>query len=664
DTLSDVTTYTYGGTGAGCASCSNSGGDNLTSITDAKGHTTTYQYDTKGRLTKETDYLGNVIAYTYDAKGNLVSKRDANGSTIQYAYDQLNRLTKKTYPDTTQETYMYNLQGSLSYVSNQYISYTFSYDAKGRLLTVKDGGGQATSIAYEYDKMGNKISMSMDGNKINYAYDSNNRLTSITDPVVRSFSFAYDKAGRRLNLAFPNGVTTKYSYDTSGRLTNLLTQNSQLQTLNSYTYTMDKVGNRLTKTEPDVRYSYSYDNIYRLTQALPTRLTYKQRGEEKEKDHEQDNKSESFGYDEVGNRLRGPETKDFYSYNQINQLTEDRKNSYEYDKNGNLIKKTEKDNDGKTETTTYSYDYENRLIKVTKQESSETKTVSFIYDPFGRRIRKTVEEKEEGKTETKIYDYVYDNEDIILEYLTKAEDGQSKTEKTRYIHGPGIDEPLAIERKGEVYYYHADGLGSITALTDKKQKVVESYTYDSFGKMKRKGDKVKNTFTYTGREWDEEIGAYNYRWRTYDQKIGRFTTKDPIGFGGGINFYVYAKDNPTNYTDPYGLRSNKGWLPPDLNPPGLPPTPDSPDDDPFPFTPPPRSKSAACAVCKPVFHPNVYWSCVYTYAVSQPYLEGYLAGFGFLATPSGATTAIGAAGILGISNYIGYTCRQKATYCD
>lgn len=51
-----------------------------------------------------------------------------------------------------------------------------------------------------------------------------------------------------------------------------------------------------------------------------------------------------------------------------------------------------------------------------------------------------------------------------------------------------------------------DGLGSITALTDSRQKVMESYSYTSFGDLKRQGDKVKNTYTFTAREWDEEIG--------------------------------------------------------------------------------------------------------------------------------------------------------------
>jgi len=175
--------------------------------------------------------------------------------------------------------------------------------------------------------------------------------------------------------------------------------------------------------------------------------------------------------------------------------------------------------------------------------------------------------------DSKIYNYVYDNEDIILEYLAK-EDG--KQEVTRYVHGPGIDEPLAIERKGEIYFYYADGLGSIMALTDSKQKVVESYSYSSFGEIKRRGDKVKNTYMFTAREWDEEIGLYYYRARYYDAEMGRFISFDPILHSKNstaqstcyrsvdtpsgafsplqLNPYIYAaENNPLKLLDPFGL---------------------------------------------------------------------------------------------------------------
>jgi len=102
------------------------------------------------------------------------------------------------------------------------------------------------------------------------------------------------------------------------------------------------------------------------------------------------------------------------------------------------------------------------------------------------------------------------------------------------------------------YYYHADGLGSITGLSDATGTMVQTYGYDAFGQVTATGG-ISQPFMFTGREYDAETSMYFYRARYYDPVVGRFVTKDPIGFGGGVNLYNYAGNNPQNFIDPFGL---------------------------------------------------------------------------------------------------------------
>jgi RHS repeat-associated protein len=150
--------------------------------------------------------------------------------------------------------------------------------------------------------------------------------------------------------------------------------------------------------------------------------------------------------------------------------------------------------------------------------------------------------------------YLYDQDNITVEFMT---DGNG-TAQTVYTHGPNTDEPLALERNNQYAYYHTDGLGSIVSLTDGARNVLQTYAYDSFGGI-TPTTAFRNTFTYTGREYDEETGLYFYRARYYDPKLGRFLNPDPIGFeGGDTNLYAYVGNNPVNRTDPQGTM---GFIP-------------------------------------------------------------------------------------------------------
>ncbi len=221
-----------------------------------------------------------------------------------------------------------------------------------------------------------------------------------------------------------------------------------------------------------------------------------------------------------------------YSYNTSNQLTSSSDGvSYTYDANGNTLTKADS-----TGTTQYSWDFENRLTSATVPNVG---TTNFRYDPFGRRIQKS------GPLGTT--NYLYDGPNLIEEL------DQSGNVLARYAQGKEVDEPLAQLRSGTTSYYQQDGLGSTTSLSSSAGALANTYTYDSFGNLPAYTGSITNPFRYTGREFDPETGLYFYRARYLDSSTGRFLSEDPLSFQSGLNYYTYAENNPTLFSDPTGL---------------------------------------------------------------------------------------------------------------
>ena len=114
---------------------------------------------------------------------------------------------------------------------------------------------------------------------------------------------------------------------------------------------------------------------------------------------------------------------------------------------------------------------------------------------------------------------------------------------------------------GNYYYYHYDGLGSARGITDSSGRIVETYTYDVYGKptiynathTEITESQIGNTYYFTGREFDFSLGLYYYRNRYYNPELGRFMSPDPLGPVDGPNLYTYVGNNPVNYIDPLGL---------------------------------------------------------------------------------------------------------------
>jgi RHS repeat-associated protein len=189
-------------------------------------------------------------------------------------------------------------------------------------------------------------------------------------------------------------------------------------------------------------------------------------------------------------------------------------------------------------TNDYSYDAMNRLTSAATPGSA----VSLAYDPAGRLYEASVS----GGAATR---FLYDGADMIAEY------NGSNALLRRYVHGPGIDEPLVwYEGTGlsDRRWLHADERGSVISVSDGAGDTTDINLYDAYG---RPGASNAGRFQYTGQIWLSEggIGLYHYKARAYSPYLGRFLQTDPIGFGGGMNLYAYVGGDPVNATDPSGL---------------------------------------------------------------------------------------------------------------
>lgn len=367
------------------------------------------------------------------------------------------------------------------------------------------------------------------------------RLVALTDSIGGRIDLTYDTLSRVVQEVTPRGVVA-YTYDVLGRRTSMRANGQQLVT---YTYNAasrltqivqgsltvamayDAAGRRTTLTYSNgTTATSSYDTASRLTSSThvgPSGII----------------EALTYQYDAAGNRTsltrnNGaanllPSAVTSATYDAANEqlsLNQSTPNAT-YDANGNLTSRT----DG-TVTTTYTWDARNRLTAIT----SPTLTASFVYDALNRRISKTVN----GVTTQ----FLYDRKDVVQEIRNGAV-------TANYVRSLSIDEPFA--RVGPATeFYHRDALGTTLVLTDETGTAKTNYTYTPFGETTVTGTASTNPFQYAGRE-NDGTGLYHYRMRYYSPLMHRFIQEDPIGLTGGINMYAYVKNNPTRYTDPFGL---------------------------------------------------------------------------------------------------------------
>ena len=216
-----------------------------------------------------------------------------------------------------------------------------------------------------------------------------------------------------------------------------------------------------------------------------------------------------------------------YSYNNLNELiSEESKESYEYNLAGNLIRKG---------NVYFIYDEENKLVKA----SSSDYEITYTYDSLGRRDSKTV------NGETDYYGYYGSNEIAIFD-----SDGQVKE-----LRIPGLSphkdllRPIAVETRNAIYAPIHDVQNNIVKLIDIKTKEVISLDLpDPFGRGLSKD--APTSWIFAGKHYEKEVGLVYFGHRYYALELKKWLSFDPARQSSDLHQYCF--NNPLSYFDPDG----------------------------------------------------------------------------------------------------------------
>lgn len=344
----------------------------LLSSTDPLGRVTRFAYDTSGNVTSVTDPQGNVRTFTYDPTfDRLASITDPLGNVTRFEYDLAGNLTALVDPLSQRTTIAYNGVGQPASTTDPLgHAMTFTYDGSGNLTTITDPLGNASTRTYD---LVSRLLTQTDprGKRTTLAYDALNRLTQITDALGGVTRFGYDGNGNLLTVTDALNHTLTHEYDLMGRLSRRL---DPVGVVEAFAY--DAIGNLVSTTDRKGQTSdLTYDALNRRTRA-----TYA------------DGSVATFSYDAAGRLILANDTADPHrpiqlTYDPLDRLVAETTGlgtvAYQHDA---LARRTQMQVNG-LNPVTYTYDSASRLRNITQ---APLNPVTIDYDAVGRRTKLTL----------------------------------------------------------------------------------------------------------------------------------------------------------------------------------------------------------------------------------------------------------------------------------
>ncbi len=555
----------------------------LTTITDPLNHQTTLTYNTAGQPLTVTDPLNQTTQFGYVA-GDLVSTTDPLGSVSHRFLDAAGRVLSARDPLGRVTQYEWNAVNLVTRVTDVLGGQTsFTYEANGNLLTLTDARNNSTT--YTYNTM-DRVATRTDPlqRQESYLYDNNGNLRQVTDRKNQVTTFTYDALDRQTFAGFgTTGMpptyqsTTNYAYDAGNRLTQVV--DSAAGTI---TRGYDLLDRLTAETTPEGSISYTYDGADRratMTVAGQTAVSYAHDNADRLTGITQGTANVTIAYDNADRRT---------SLTLPNGVVME----YGYDTDSRLTGITYKLGTQTLGTLTYSYDANGQrtpvggtwartnlpaaLTSAAYDNANQIATfggTAFTYDSNGNLTSDGVRTYTwnarnelaslagpvnasfayDGLARRRSKTIAGTTTQFLYDRLNPVQELSGGSATANLLTGLGIDEYFTRTDSVGAGHFLADALGSSVALSDGAGAVQTEYTYEPFGAFTTTGATTSNSLAFTGREADG-TGLLYYRARYYDARLQRFLAEDPIGFGGGDqSLYSYVRNMPTMATDPLGL---------------------------------------------------------------------------------------------------------------
>jgi len=564
----------------------------LETITDAAGHTTTFQRDAVGRILRQTD--AEVLDFTYDAAGNVTSVTPPSRPAHDFHYDSADRLreyepptlagvtdpaTRYTYTpdhqpaDTTLPhgslvDYTFDtITGKLGAVDTPEAEYAFAYhdgiDQTGRLESVAVHHDDVTlgsiSLAYSFD--GDLLTEeTLDGpvagvaGTVTWGYDDRMRLDEETVEgqtvaygytgelltTMGAMTAAYVPGTGQLDTTTLGNVETSYTYDGFGDLAGILYEASN-SPVYEVTYTRDTAGRVQTKTETRGATStlrcYEYDASDRLAGVFDAADSGGCTGTQ----------LEAYGYDANGNRQSVTNSAGFVPAVQIVTDAQDRLLqhgvfTYEYNDDGQM---TSREDTSSGDVWLYTYDAVGNLREVDPPGIGGT--ISYVIDPRNRRVGRRVDG-------TLVQGFLYGDQLNPIAEL----DGSGAV-VSRFVYGTSDHVPDYMVRGGTTYRFETDHLGSVVGVIDLSTgSEVQRREYDAYGRVllatSWTAAGFSQPFGFAGGLYDEDTGLVRFGARDYRPEVGSWAAKDPLRFeAGDASLYSYCFGDAVGWVDLTGL---------------------------------------------------------------------------------------------------------------